>query len=255
MIMATKTFRNFAASVLLHGVLVGVLMLFSAPSTALDGEIVSVSLVDVAIPGAPPPGTSAVPEHLAATPEPPKPEPVVEKPKPVVQEKVKPKAKRISPRKSAKKTEEAAPEKDVTETLSSEAATAEAPSSQNAGTGASGSGFIGGVPGGGGGIGGTGAGSFGRGDPVLVALIRAIEANKRYPHAARRAGMEGNVALRVVISPDGKVAECSLVRLCGKSLLDNAARELGNSLVGLVIPAARGRSLAVTIPVQYALTR
>jgi protein TonB len=97
--------------------------------------------------------------------------------------------------------------------------------------------------------------SPGERNDILAALIREVEANKRYPRNARRAGIEGRVALRVVISPDGRVSGCTLARVCGKSVLDDAARELGETLVGLDIPAARGRSMTVTIPVQYSLTR
>ena len=90
---------------------------------------------------------------------------------------------------------------------------------------------------------------------ILAALVRVIEANKRYPRNARRAGIEGSVALRVIIGSEGRVSGFTLERSCGKSVLDDAARELGNSLVGLDIPAARGHSMTVTIPVQYALMR
>ena len=259
--MLTQPLKHLAASILLHASIVGVLTLFSASSNeVLDPETLSVSLVS--LPGAPPAGTSQIAEAPAAQspavtqPEPPKPDPVIEKPKPPTPSK----AKRISPKKTTEKLkdeEKEAPEPEAappqaTETVAD--ATHEGPATTGVPGGVPGAGVVDGVPGGGGGVGGVGTGSLGRGDPVLAALIRAIEANKYYPRAARRAGIEGRVTIRISIR-DGRITAGSLYRACGKEVLDDAARNLGSALVGVAIPAARGKSITVTVPVQYALTR
>lgn len=88
---------------------------------------------------------------------------------------------------------------------------------------------------------------------TLAALLRAVEKNKKYPRHARRAGIEGKVVLRVCITAEGAVISCFLEQPCGKKILDGAARKLGESLVGLRIPQAQGKSMNVRIPVRYAL--
>ncbi|MDX8401852.1 MAG: TonB family protein [Mariprofundaceae bacterium] len=56
----------------------------------------------------------------------------------------------------------------------------------------------------------------------LASVLRCIEAHKRYPRAARRRRIEGEVALRFVIAPDG----VRLVRATGgHPLLRRAARQ------------------------------
>lgn len=90
---------------------------------------------------------------------------------------------------------------------------------------------------------------------VLAALLHAVEANKHYPRQARRAGMEGKAVLRVSIGASGRVTACALVEGSGKTILDTATEKLGQALVGLEIPPARGITMNVLIPVRYALKR
>ncbi|HZO22909.1 MAG TPA: TonB family protein [Steroidobacteraceae bacterium] len=44
-----------------------------------------------------------------------------------------------------------------------------------------------------------------------------------YPAAAIRAGIEGNLALQVLVGPDGRVHDARVVRTSGSALLDQAA--------------------------------
>lgn len=90
---------------------------------------------------------------------------------------------------------------------------------------------------------------------VLAALLHRVEANKKYPRQARRAGVQGKTILKVTIGPDGRVKACTLVEACGKTLLDDATKDLGASLVGLEIPPAHGMSISVLVPVHYILKR
>lgn len=90
---------------------------------------------------------------------------------------------------------------------------------------------------------------------ILAALLHAVEANKKYPRNARRAGIEGRVTIKVTINASGKVSACIIAKESGKTMLDSATLQLGESLIGLDIPAARGRAMSVLIPVQYALKK
>lgn len=90
---------------------------------------------------------------------------------------------------------------------------------------------------------------------ILTVLLHAVEKNKRYPLQARRLGHQGRVTLRVSIDARGTVASCSLAAKSGIASLDRATEKLGESLIGLDIPQARGKAVEVLIPVQYALKR
>lgn len=57
----------------------------------------------------------------------------------------------------------------------------------------------------------------------LDAVRLQIEQAKRYPHAARRTGLQGAALLRFTIAPDGSVDGVGLARSSGFALLDNAA--------------------------------
>jgi len=67
--------------------------------------------------------------------------------------------------------------------------------------------------------------------PVAAAISRAwqgalaawVQSRQRYPEAARRQGLEGQVALRITIGRDGQVMDAQVVRSSGADLLDQAA--------------------------------
>lgn len=193
----------------------------------------------------------ALPDSLvvAEPPEPEKPKPVVEKPKPSPAKTVKPlpKQKAVAPPPVPSPTQ-AVPEDNDTSTFADSL------------TGSP-DGIVGGSP-----DGAPGGGAYGHPSgqegvtpdtkgKILTVLLHAVERNKRYPLQARRLGHQGRVTLRVSINALGKVASCALVKRSGIATLDEATEKLGQALIGLDIPPARGRAVEVLIPVQYALKR
>ena len=91
--------------------------------------------------------------------------------------------------------------------------------------------------------------------PVRVGrpgLLQAVEKHKRYPRQGRRSGAEGTCTLMVQIGADGRVVSCSLAEASGRTVLDAAARRLGEKLVGLDVGSSG--ALRVLIPVHYRLT-
>lgn len=89
---------------------------------------------------------------------------------------------------------------------------------------------------------------------ALGAILDVLNRHKRYPKQARRIGAEGTVHLLVTISPDGKVSACSLGKGSGFGALDAATERLGEKLIGLDVPSARGgKGFQVLVPVRYSL--
>jgi protein TonB len=78
----------------------------------------------------------------------------------------------------------------------------------------------------------------------------------RYPEAARAAGIEGTVILRIHVLANGEVAAAEVSRSAGHAVLDRAAME---SIRGVrFVPARRGDepvSMWVEVPVQFRLER
>ena len=171
-------------------------------------------------------------------PEPPK---VIEPPKPVVEPVKKPVKKEVKPRPKPQPQMPLAP-------------VAAAPSAP-----ASGEAAADGVPGQAGQKVGHASGQAGvaadDNGAIVAALLHAVDARKEYPRQARRAGVEGKVVLRVTLGGNGRITVCALAESSGKKLLDAAAEKLGAALVGLDVPAARGKGMTVRIPVRYALKK
>lgn len=89
---------------------------------------------------------------------------------------------------------------------------------------------------------------------ALGTILDVLNRHKRYPKQARRIGAEGTVQLLVTVSPDGKVSACSLGKGSGVGALDAATERLGEKLVGLDVPSARGgKGFQVLVPVRYSL--
>lgn len=89
---------------------------------------------------------------------------------------------------------------------------------------------------------------------VLGTILDVLNRHKRYPKQARRIGAEGTVQLLVTVSPDGKVSACALGKGSGFGALDAATERLGEKLVGLDVPSARGgKGFQVLVPVRYSL--
>lgn len=91
-----------------------------------------------------------------------------------------------------------------------------------------------------------------RRNEALAAILRAVEKYKQYPRQGRRSGAEGTCVLRVHVGGDGRVDSCSLSEGSGRSVLDAAARRLGEKLVGLSVGTKGG--FHVLVPVHYRLT-
>ena len=87
---------------------------------------------------------------------------------------------------------------------------------------------------------------------ALAVLLQAVERHKQYPRQGRRSGAEGTCRLLVHVASDGRVSACSLSEASGKSVLDAAAKRLGEKLVGLSVAQTGG--FQVLIPVHYRLT-
>lgn len=83
------------------------------------------------------------------------------------------------------------------------------------------------VPGPGSGSGGqgngTGSGSSGTGDGgggSHAEYLRGDIRDRDYPREARDAGIQGDLTTRYVISPNGRITDCRIVRSSGSALLD-----------------------------------
>ncbi|UAJ09292.1 energy transducer TonB [Glacieibacterium megasporae] len=89
------------------------------------------------------------------------------------------------------------------------------------------------VPGPGSGSGGqgngTGSGSSGTGDGgggSHAEYLRGDIRDRDYPREARDAGIQGDLTTRYVISPDGRITDCRIVRSSGSALLDSTTCRL-----------------------------
>ncbi len=98
----------------------------------------------------------------------------------------------------------------------------------------------------------TGAAEASAKELLVQALVSRIEARRRYPLAARRAGAEGTVELRFSIDADGRIARASVASASGHRSLDIAASRIADELAGTPL-GIRGEALVVTVPVRYSL--
>jgi protein TonB len=96
-------------------------------------------------------------------------------------------------------------------------------------------------------------------DPLATYLAEvraAIDRHKRYPSAARRAGITGSVVLQFVILPDGRVIEPSVAETNGHSAFGAAALDSlrrASPMPPFPEEIARDR-LMVRVPISYKLT-
>jgi periplasmic protein TonB len=76
----------------------------------------------------------------------------------------------------------------------------------------------------------------------------------RYPVMARKAGIEGTVVVRVLVSKEGRPLNVALEKSSGSSVLDNAAIDLAKAYK--FVPARRGQEpveQSVSMPFVYKL--
>ena len=89
---------------------------------------------------------------------------------------------------------------------------------------------------------------------VGESLWRRVAELKRYPSAARMNGQEGKVVLKAVIRSDGQLAEVSIQKSSGHSILDAAAMEAVKLACPLHMKHAIGKPLiVVSLPIVYSL--
>ena len=181
----------------------------------------------------PEPEPDPEPEPEPPPPPPPEPEPPPPpKPKPVPKPAPKPAPKPVKP----------AP-KPVAE---KPAPAEEAPSEASTGTnGAAASGGAGGVANAGGNA------ALGDESAALALIVREIEAHKRYPRRARQTGIEGCVVLSVDIDENGVVRLVAVGEKHNSVLLNRAALQAADGLVGMKLPLAK--AMTVSVPVVFTL--
>lgn len=89
---------------------------------------------------------------------------------------------------------------------------------------------------------------------ILAALTQLIERHKDYPKAARRAGYEGVVVMRVSMDKNGVITGWSLDQTSAHPVLDKAAEKTFGRLLGQKIEGATlDGELRVLVPVKYEL--
>jgi protein TonB len=83
-------------------------------------------------------------------------------------------------------------------------------------------------------------------------VIAELARHKRYPEAARAAGVTGTVVVSFTIGSGGRVTTSSVVQSSGSSVLDGAARQMVSALS---LPPPPGGHFSATAPVRYSLPR
>lgn len=89
-----------------------------------------------------------------------------------------------------------------------------------------------------------------------LALIGAARRDKTYPEVARRSGLEGRVAVELVIGADGVLAAAIVRRSSGHDVLDREALEMLSRAAARtpVPPGLQRREFRLDIPVLFELS-
>ncbi len=89
---------------------------------------------------------------------------------------------------------------------------------------------------------------------AVAEVLAAIEKYKKYPKAARQAGYGGVVKLRILVTTEGRVAECSIAESSGRKTLDQAAIKAARKILEKkVVSVSLADDLAVSVPVRFFL--
>lgn len=205
--MQGKTFAQIAASVLLHGSIVGAVLAFSSGDSTPEERTYRVTLAEFSAPAIPAaPSAPPQPQPEPPKPEPPKPEPVIEppKPEPVAKKPPEPKDRKIS----TKKTEEK--KRAVEETQPTAALPPSAPvqteRSWPAGPAMT--------------IGGLAAYEVDAVDQRPAIAKRVLP---EYPQKARRMSVQGKVFVRLVVDTAGQPKECKIHQADPAGYFEDAA--------------------------------
>lgn len=164
-----------------------------------------------------------------AEPVPPPPIPV-EQPKPKKVEPEKPKPKAVEKPKPVKKPKETkAEKKEPTTQKASESAEAKAAAAAHAA-----------------------AEQTVKKKSITAMLVSLVEKHKRYPKAARRAGIEGVVLVEFTVDSSGKVTGASVIKKSGKGSLDSASQELSNRIIRTAFNVPNS-GMKIQVPIRYSL--
>lgn len=87
---------------------------------------------------------------------------------------------------------------------------------------------------------------------ITAMLVSLVEKHKRYPKAARRAGMEGVVLVEFSVDPSGKVTSASVIKKSGKGPLDSASLDLSNRIIGTAFNVPNA-GMKIQVPIRYSL--
>lgn len=89
---------------------------------------------------------------------------------------------------------------------------------------------------------------------LAESLWRRVAELKRYPSQARMNGQEGKVVLKAIIRADGHLADVSVQKSSGHSVLDDAAIEAVKLACPLHMKHAIGKpQIVVSLPIVYSL--
>ena len=89
---------------------------------------------------------------------------------------------------------------------------------------------------------------------LAESLWRRVAELKRYPNSARMNGQEGKVILKAIIRSDGYLADVSVQKSSGHSVLDAAAIEAVRLACPLYMKHAIGKTqIVVSLPIVYSL--
>jgi len=83
-------------------------------------------------------------------------------------------------------------------------------------------------------------------------ITAMLEKHKRYPKAARRAGMEGVVLVEFTVDSSGKVTGASVIKKSGNGPLDLASQELSNRIIGTAFNVPNA-GMKIQVPIRYSL--
>ncbi len=87
---------------------------------------------------------------------------------------------------------------------------------------------------------------------ITAMLVSLVEKHKRYPKAARRAGMEGVVLVEFTVDASGKVTGASVIKKSGKAPLDSASQDLSNRIIGTAFNVPNS-GMKIQVPIRYSL--
>ena len=89
---------------------------------------------------------------------------------------------------------------------------------------------------------------------LSLELERWLERRQNYPRAARRAGLQGEVRLRFLLSRGGQASGVRVVQSSGAAILDRAATDLLRDAGPLPWPEPlQAEAIEVEVPIRYTL--